>query len=152
MRILGLDFGSRTVGVAMSDPTEFLASPVETIKRSEEANLKATVRRIRELCDQNGIRLVVLGMPYRMDGSVGPSGEKVLAFKKRLERDLYQVEIALEDERLSTYEAEQPMIEAGIRDRRKRKETVDQLAASIILQAYLDRKRSEASLPGSKTE
>ncbi|MCF0135817.1 MAG: RuvX/YqgF family protein, partial [Lachnospiraceae bacterium] len=61
MRILGLDFGSRTVGVAMSDPTEFLASPVETIKRSEEANLKATVRRIRELCDQNGIRLVVLG-------------------------------------------------------------------------------------------
>ena len=136
----------------MSDPTEFLASPVETIKRSEEANLKATVRRIRELCDQNGIRLVVLGMPYRMDGSVGPSGEKVLAFKKRLERDLYQVEIALEDERLSTYEAEQPMIEAGIRDRRKRKETVDQLAASIILQAYLDRKRSEASLPGSKTE
>ncbi|MCF0136252.1 MAG: Holliday junction resolvase RuvX, partial [Lachnospiraceae bacterium] len=91
-------------------------------------------------------------MPYRMDGSVGPSGEKVLAFKKRLERDLYQVEIALEDERLSTYEAEQPMIEAGIRDRRKRKETVDQLAASIILQAYLDRKRSEASLPGSKTE
>lgn len=143
MRILGLDFGTRTVGVAMSDPTEFLASPVETIRRAEEQNLKATIRRIREICDQNDIHLIVLGMPYRMDGTVGTSGEKVLAFKKRLERDLYQVEIKLEDERLSTWEAEQPMIEAGISDRRKRKEVVDQLAASIILQAYLDQNRNQ---------
>lgn len=127
----------------MSDPTEFLASPVETIRRAEETNLKATVRRIRELCDQNDIHLVVLGMPYRMDGTIGSSGEKVLAFKKRLERDLYQVEIVLEDERLSTWEAEQPMIMAGISDRRKRKETVDQMAASIILQAYLDQQREK---------
>lgn len=143
MRILGLDFGTRTVGVAMSDPTEFLASPVETIRRAEEQNLKATIRRIREICDQNDIHLIVLGMPYRMDGTIGTSGEKVLAFKKRLERDLYQVEIKLEDERLSTWEAEQPMIEAGISDRRKRKEVVDQLAASIILQAYLDQNRNQ---------
>ena len=143
MRILGLDFGTRTVGVAMSDPTEFLASPVETIRRAEEPNLKATIRRIREICDQNDIHLIVLGMPYRMDGTIGTSGEKVLAFKKRLERDLYQVEIKLEDERLSTWEAEQPMIEAGISDRRKRKEVVDQLAASIILQAYLDQNRNQ---------
>ena len=106
----------------MSDPTAFLASPVETIRRAEETNLKATVRRIRELCDQKEIHLIVLGMPYHMDGSVGVSGEKVLNFKKRLERDLYQVEVVLQDERLSTWEAEQPMIEAGIRDRRKRKE------------------------------
>lgn len=138
MRILGLDFGSKTVGVAMSDPTAFLASPVETIRRAEETNLKATVRRIRELCDQNEIHLIVLGMPYHMDGSVGVSGEKVLNFKKRLERDLYQVEVVLQDERLSTWEAEQPMIEAGVRDRRKRKEVVDQLAAALILQSYLD--------------
>ena len=143
MRILGLDFGTRTVGVAMSDPTEFLASPVETIRRAEEQNLKATIRRIREICDQNDIHLIVLGMPYRMDGTIGTSGEKVLAFKKRLERDLYQVEIKLEDERLSTWEAEQPMIEAGISDRRKRKEVVDQLAASIILQVYLDQNRNQ---------
>ncbi len=127
----------------MSDPTGFLASPVETIKRAEEANLKATVRRIREICESNEIHQIVLGMPYRMDGTVGTSGEKVLAFKKRLERDLYQVEVVLEDERLSTWEAEQPMIEAGIRDRKKRKETVDQLAASIILQAYLDAERNK---------
>lgn len=138
MRVLGLDYGSRTVGVAMSDPTGFLASPLETIKREEEVNLKATVRRIRQICEENGIRLIVLGLPLRLDGTEGTSAEKVRAFKHRLERDLYRVSVVLEDERLSTWEAEQPLIEAGMHDRKKRKEVVDQLAARIILQQFLD--------------
>ena len=138
MRILGLDYGSRTVGVAMSDPTGFLASPLETIKREDEVNLKATVRRIRQICEENDIHLIVLGLPLRLDGSVGKSAEKALALQHRLERDLYRVKVVMEDERLATWEAEQPLIEAGIHDRHKRKEVVDQLAARIILQQFLD--------------
>ena len=138
MRILGLDYGSRTVGVAMSDPTGFLASPFETIRRPDEVNLKSTVRRIRAICEEYDIHLIVLGLPLRLDGTAGTSAEKALHFQHRLERDLYLVKVVMEDERLSTWEAEQPMIEAGIHDRRKRKEVVDQLAARIILQQFLD--------------
>ncbi len=137
MRIIGLDYGSKTVGVAMSDPSGFLASPVETIKREEEVNLKQTVRRIRTLCEENEVRTIVLGLPKNMNGSLGARAEKTLAFQKRLQRDLYQIEILLWDERLTTRQAEQPMIEAGM-DRKKRKEVVDQLAAVLILQSYLD--------------
>lgn len=142
MRIIGLDYGSRTVGVAMSDPTGFLATPVETIKREEEVNLKQTVRRIRALCEENDVHTIVLGLPKNMNGSLGERAEKTMAFQKRLERDLYQVEILLWDERLTTRQAEQPMLEAGM-DRRKRKEVVDQLAAVLILQSYLDAHRNE---------
>ncbi|MCI8633174.1 MAG: Holliday junction resolvase RuvX [Lachnospiraceae bacterium] len=137
MRIIGLDYGSKTVGVAMSDPSGFLASPVETIKREEEVNLKQTVRRIRALCEENEVRTIVLGLPKNMNGSLGERAEKTLAFQKRLQRDLYQIEILLWDERLTTRQAEQPMIEVGM-DRKKRKQVVDQLAAVLILQSYLD--------------
>ena len=143
MRILGLDYGTRTVGVAMSDPTGFLAAPLETIKRTDEVNLKSTVRRIRAICEENDIHLIVLGLPLRLDGSVGTSAEKALHFQHRLERDIYKVKVVMEDERLSTWEAEQPMIEAGIHDRHKRKEVVDQLAARIILQQFLDEHTEE---------
>jgi putative Holliday junction resolvase len=137
VRIIGLDYGSKTVGVAMSDPSGFLASPVETIKREEEVNLKQTVRRIRALCEENEVRTIVLGLPKNMNGSLGERAEKTLAFQKRLQRDLYQIEILLWDERLTTRQAEQPMIEVGM-DRKKRKQVVDQLAAVLILQSYLD--------------
>ncbi|MBO6159283.1 MAG: Holliday junction resolvase RuvX [Firmicutes bacterium] len=138
MRLLGLDYGSKTVGVAMTDPTLFLASPVETIKREDEVNLKQTVRRIRAICEENDIHLIVLGLPLTMDGKIGKSAEKALAFQHRLERDLYLVRVIMEDERLTTWEATQPLLEAGIRRKSKRKEVVDQLAARLILQQYID--------------
>lgn len=142
MRIIGLDYGSKTVGVAMSDPSGLLASPIETIKREEEVNLKQTVRRIRALCEENEVHTIILGLPKNMNGSLGERAEKTLAFKKRLERDLYQVEILLWDERLTTRQAEQPMLEMGM-DRKKRKQVVDQLAAVLILQSYLDAHQNE---------
>lgn len=142
MRIIGLDYGSKTVGVAMSDPSGLLASPIETIKREEEVNLKQTVRRIRALCEENEVHTIILGLPKNMNGSLGERAEKTLAFKKRLERDLYQIEILLWDERLTTRQAEQPMLEMGM-DRKKRKQVVDQLAAVLILQSYLDAHQNE---------
>jgi len=138
MRLLGLDYGTVTVGVAMSDPTYTIAVPVETIRREEEVNLKSTVRRIRALCEENDIHLVVVGLPKNMNGTEGAMAEKARSFAHRLERDLYLVDVVLFDERLSTKQAEQPMLEAGLKDRKKRKETVDQMAASIVLQAFMD--------------
>ena len=137
MRIIGLDYGSKTVGVAISDPTGFLATPVETIKREEEVNLKQTVRRIRALCEEYDVHTIVLGLPKNMNGTLGERAELTMAFQKRLLRDLYLVEVVLWDERLTTRQAEIPMLEAGMRYQ-KRKEVVDQMAAALILQSYLD--------------
>lgn len=147
MRILGLDYGSRTVGIAISDETGSIAFPVETVVRDEEIALKQTVRRIRQLADENGIHTVVLGYPKNMDNSVGERAEKTLAFKKRLERDLYQVEVILWDERLSTVASERPLLEMGY-DRHKRKKIVDNMAAAYILQGYLDAKKAGGNTDG----
>ena len=100
MRILGVDYGDHYVGLALSDPTELIASPLTTIYREDEANLKATVRQI------------ILGYPKNMNNTAGPRAEKSEAFKRRLERDLYQVEVLLWDERLSTRAAEIPLMES----------------------------------------
>ena len=141
MKILGLDYGSRTTGIAISDETGSIAFPVETVVREEEIALKQTVRRIRQLTDENNIHTVVLGFPKNMDNSLGERAEKTLAFKKRLERDLYQVEIVLWDERLSTVASERPLLEMGY-DRHRRKKIVDNMAAAYILQGYLDAQRA----------
>ena len=141
MRIIGLDFGSRTTGIAMSDPGETLASPVETVFREEEENLKQTVHRIRQLAEENDVHKIVLGLPKNMNNTLGERAEKTLAFKRRLERDLYRVEILLWDERLSTRMAEKPLLERGL-DRHQRKRVVDQIAAVYILQGYLDAQRA----------
>lgn len=125
----------------MSDPDGILASPVETIFREEEDNLRHTITRIRHIMAEYQIHTVVLGLPLNMDGTQGPSAEKAQAFRRRLERDLYKASIIMVDERLSTWQAEKTMIEAGIKDRRERKKTVDQMAACLILQEYLDRQR-----------
>lgn len=138
MRYLGLDYGSKTVGVALSDPSGSVALPLETISREDEVNLKETVRRIRALCEEHGVETVVVGLPKNMDGSMGVMAEKAMAFAHRLERDLYRVEVALWDERLSTQQAMRPLFESGKKNRKERKETVDKLAAGIILQSYLD--------------
>lgn len=137
MRYLGLDYGDHSVGIALSDPTGLIASPLETVKRADEAALKQTVRRIRALTEEYDIHTLVLGYPKNMNNTDGIRVEKTLAFKKRLERDLYQVEILLWDERLSTKEAEIPLLMSGM-DRFERKKVVDAMAASLILQGYLD--------------
>ncbi|HIR36012.1 MAG TPA: Holliday junction resolvase RuvX [Candidatus Faecimorpha stercoravium] len=142
MRIMGLDFGAKTTGIAMSDPGCMLASPVETVFREEEENLKQTVRRIRQLAEENDVHTIVLGLPKNMNNTLGERAEKTLAFKRRLERDLYQVEVLLWDERLSTRMAEKPLLERGL-DRHKRKQVVDQIAAVYILQGYLDARKTQ---------
>ena len=141
MKILGLDYGSRTTGIAISDETGSIAFPVETVVREEEIALKQTVRSIRQLTDENNIHTGVLGFPKNMDNSLGERAEKTLAFKKRLERDLYQVEIVLWDERLSTVASERPLLEMGY-DRHRRKKIVDNMAAAYILQGYLDAQKA----------
>lgn len=142
MRVIGLDFGSKTTGIAMSDIGGRIATPVETVFREEEVNLKQTVRRIRQLAQENDVHTIVLGFPKNMNNTLGPRAEATLNFKKRLERDLYQVEIVLWDERLSTIGAEHPLMEMGM-NREKRKQYIDKMAAAYILQGYLDAHRPE---------
>ena len=142
MRVIGLDFGSKTTGIAMSDISGRIATPVETVFREEEVNLKQTVRRIRQLAQENDVHTIVLGFPKNMNNTLGPRAEATLNFKKRLERDLYQVEIVLWDERLSTIGAEHPLMEMGM-TREKRKQYIDKMAAAYILQGYLDAHRPE---------
>ena len=136
MRILGLDYGARTVGIAISDGLQITAQGLEIVKRDRENKLRRTFVRIEELMLEYGVEQLVLGFPKNMDNSIGERGEKTLAFKERLERRT-GLPVVLWDERLTTVAADQAMTEAGIRFE-KRKEYVDRIAAAIILQGYLD--------------
>lgn len=141
MRILGLDFGSKTVGVAVSDPTGLIATGVEIIRRDREDKLRKTCARIEELIGQYEVERIVLGCPFNMDDSSGDRALKTMQFKEMLERRC-GLPIDLMDERLSTVEAIELMNEAGIAGK-ERKEYVDKIAATFILQWYLDEKNSE---------
>ena len=136
MRILGLDYGARTVGIAISDGLQITAQGLEIVKRDRENKLRRTFVRIEELILEYGVEQLVLGFPKNMDNSIGERGEKTLAFKERLERRT-GLPVVLWDERLTTVAADQAITEAGIRFE-KRKEYVDRIAAAIILQGYLD--------------
>lgn len=136
MRILGLDYGARTVGIAISDGLQITAQGLEIVRRDRENKLRRTFARIEELILEYGVEQLVLGFPKNMDNSVGERGEKTLAFKERLERRT-GLPVILWDERLTTVAADQAMTEAGVRFE-KRKEYVDRIAAAIILQGYLD--------------
>ena len=136
MRILGLDYGARTVGIAISDGLQITAQGLEIVKRDRENKLRRTFVRIEELILEYGVEQLVLGFPKNMDNSIGERGEKTLAFKERLERRT-GLPVVLWDERLTTVAADQAMTEAGIRFE-KRKEYVDRIAAAISLQGYLD--------------
>ena len=142
MRILGLDYGSKTVGVALTDETETIASPFETIFRKEENKLRRTLARIKEIADEYGVSEVVLGYPVRLNGCESAQTEKTLAFKALLEKRL-QKEVALMDERLTTLEAEEVLTELGV-PKREQKRHIDAIAASIILKDYLARKKEES--------
>ena len=136
MRILGLDFGSKTVGVAVSDPLMITAQGVEIIRRKDENKLRQTLARIEELVKEYEAERIVLGLPKNMNNTMGERVEKTMEFKASLERRT-GLEVVLWDERLTTVAADQAMMEAGIR-RENRKDYVDMIAASLILQGYLD--------------
>ena len=138
MKVLGLDLGTTTCGMAVSDPSEILATGVETF-RFEASNFELPLDYVKKFIDNNKIGLVVLGYPKNMDGSIGFQGQIVLDFKSRLEA-MTQVNIVLWDERLTTRMVTQAMI-SGDMSRKKRKENVDRLAATVILQSYLDSRR-----------
>lgn len=136
MRIMGLDFGAKTVGVAISDPLLITAQGIEIIRRKEENKLRKTLARIEELIVEYEVEEIVLGLPKHMNDTLGIRVELSYEFKEKLERRT-GLPVHMWDERLTTVAADKAMIEAGLR-REERKEHVDKVAAVFILQGYLD--------------
>lgn len=136
MRIMGLDFGSKTVGVAVSDPLGITAQGVEIVRRKSENKLRQTLARLEELIEEYQVEKIVLGYPKHMNNTVGERAEKSLEFKETLERRT-GLPVVMWDERLTTVEAHRALMEGDVR-RENRKLYVDKLAAVFILQGYLD--------------
>ncbi|MCC8025323.1 MAG: Holliday junction resolvase RuvX [Clostridium sp.] len=136
MRIMGLDYGSKTVGVAVCDSLGITAQTVETITRKEEDKLRRTLARIEALIDEYAIERIVLGYPKNMNNTIGERARKTEELKTALERRT-GLPVILWDERLTTVAANRVLMESGVR-REHRKESVDQIAAAMILQGYLD--------------
>ena len=137
MRIMGLDFGSKTVGVAVSDPLLVTAQGLEIIRRKEENKMRQTLARIEEIAKEYEVEKIVLGLPKNMNGTEGERVALTEDFKEKVERRT-GLPVILWDERLTTVAADKAMMEAGIR-RENRKDYVDMIAATLILQGYLDR-------------
>lgn len=135
MKVLGLDLGSKTLGVAISDALGIIANPIGTYKLATNS-LQDALNCVKILVQEHNISKVVLGLPKNMNGSIGFQAEYCLEFKKMLETELH-LEVILIDERLTSKMANQVMIKADL-SRNKRKSNVDKLAATIILQTYLD--------------
>lgn len=136
MRIMGLDYGSKTVGVAISDPLGITAQGIEIIRRNSDKKLRQTLARLEELIVEYQIEKIVLGFPKNMNNTIGDRAEKSLEFKEKLEKRT-GLPVIMWDERLTTVEANRTLIEGEIR-RENRKLYVDKLAAVFILQGYLD--------------
>ena len=137
---MGLDYGSRTVGVALSDELGLIASPYETVTREKEGKLRPTLRRILEICRDEAVDRIILGLPLNMDGSRGERAEKTEAFRELLRSRLLsegmEPDIILWDERLSTVGAMEILEESGV-PASERKTYVDKIAASLILEDYM---------------
>jgi putative Holliday junction resolvase len=136
MRILALDLGEKRIGLAISDESHTLARGLGVYHR---CSLSRDLAYLKDLVESEGIERIVLGLPVNMDGSLGPKAQETMEFQKRLSEEL-EIPVELFDERLTTAEAERVLLEAGLR-RRKRAGLRDQLAAVLILQGYLDRRR-----------
>lgn len=134
-RIMGLDIGDKTIGVAISDPLKITAQGLKTIRRE---GLKKDISELKNIINKYNIKEIVVGFPKNMDNTVGPQGEKILDFVEKLKRKI-NINIVLEDERLTTVSAERILIEGDI-SRKKRKKLIDTVAATYILQTYLDRR------------
>ena len=140
MRVMGLDFGSKTVGVAISDPLFVTAQGIEIIRRKEENKLRKTYARIEAIIEENDVEKIVVGLPKNMNNTVGERAIACEEFAKNLERRT-GLEVIMWDERLTTMEAERTLIESNIR-REDRKKYIDKIAAVFILQGYLDSVKS----------
>jgi putative Holliday junction resolvase len=136
MRIMGLDYGSKTVGVAISDPLGITAQGIEIIRREKETKLRQTLARIEALIKEYQVESIVLGFPKNMNNTIGDRAEKSLAFKEMLEKRT-GLDVVMWDERLTTVEANRTLMEGKVR-REDRSKYVDMLAAVYILQGYLD--------------
>lgn len=136
MRIMGLDYGTKTVGVAISDALKLTAQGIETIERKEENKLRKTLQRIEALIKEYEVDTIVLGYPKNMNDTVGERGERSLEFKEMLERRT-GLPVIMWDERLTTVAADKVLMECDVR-RENRKAYVDKIAAAFILQGYLD--------------
>lgn len=134
MRILGLDMGQKTIGVAVSDPLGFTAQGITTIRRTSK---KEDIKEVLKYCSEYSVTTIVIGMPKNMDGSIGFAGEKIMEFAELLKEET-TIKIEFWDERLTTVAAHRAMLEADL-SRGKRKKIVDKVAATYILQGYLDR-------------
>lgn len=137
MRLMGLDVGSKTVGVAVSDLLGWTAQGVEIVKINEEAE-DWQLDRLQALIDQYEVEKIIVGLPKNMDNSEGPRAEAARQYGQRLS-EYSGLPVIYQDERLSTVAAERMLVEEGNVSRRKRKKVIDKLAAVIILQSYLDR-------------
>jgi putative Holliday junction resolvase len=135
-RVLGLDLGTKTIGLALSDAGRMIATPYETVKRTK---LKADLARLNDIISKEGVAALVLGLPINMDGSEGPRCQATRQFADDLGK-LINLPLAFWDERLSTYAAEQILIEADL-SRERRREVIDKVAAAVILQGCLDAMR-----------
>ncbi len=133
MRILGLDIGDRTIGVALSDPLGITAQGITTVRRK---NQEKDIEELKSLCEKYGVELIVSGLPKNMNGTLGLQSEKVLNFCKVIEENI-KLPIKMWDERLTTVAAHRAMIEGDL-SRAKQKKIVDKMAAIYILQGYLD--------------
>lgn len=134
MRIMGLDVGDKKIGVAMSDPMGWTAQGIKTIYRQENKN--NDIDEIKKIIDEYKVDKIVIGLPKNMNNTIGPQGEKVIEYSKKIE-SMFNIPIVFIDERLSTVAVERTLIMADV-SRSKRKTVVDKLAAQVILQTYLD--------------
>jgi len=134
-RIMGLDYGSKTVGVAISDPFGWTAQPIETINRKEPDNLVATIERLKELIGTYQVEKIVLGLPMNMNNTKGERVALTEKFQRRLKKEL-SLEVIMWDERLSTMGAARFLDEAEVK-KKKQKKVIDKIAAGLILQSYL---------------
>ena len=139
MRYLGLDLGSRTLGTALSDKTGLIASSYKTIRHNEEYD--SLIDEVVKIVEEESVEAIVLGFPKNMNNTIGPKGELSMDFKEKLEKVL-DIPIYLQDERLTTKTATDTLILGNV-SRKDRKKVVDSLAATIILQSYLDRKKED---------
>lgn len=136
MRYLGLDLGTKTLGLALSDPLGMIASSYKILRHDE--NYQSLIPLLKDEIDKNKVEILVLGLPKNMNNSIGERGEIALKFKESLEKE-FNLPVYMQDERLTTKQAESLLI-LNDTSRKKRKKVIDSLAATIILQSYLDRK------------
>lgn len=136
-RIMGLDIGDKTIGVALSDPMFLIANPLETIKRKKTS---LDIEKLLKIIEDNQINLIVVGLPKNMNNSIGPQSMKVMSFVDLLRKQTDK-EIVYEDERMTTIQSERVLIDMDVR-RENRKKYIDKIAATFILQTYLDRRNN----------